>query len=82
MFVVSGKSRVELFGRPSFLIDTFYAANYANVINDPTFQRYMVNNIADEEYLVQTFDLGAILGMTEQYYGLPRWVGGSLRYTF
>ncbi len=41
-----------------------------------------VNNIADEEYLVQTFDLGFILGMTEQYYGLPRWVGGSLRYQF
>ena len=41
-----------------------------------------VNNIADEEYLVQTFDLGAALGMTEQYYGLPRWVGGSIRYSF
>jgi multiple sugar transport system permease protein len=45
MFVVSGKSRVELFARPSFLIDTFYTANYANVIGDPTFQRYMVNSI-------------------------------------
>ena len=41
-----------------------------------------VNNIADEEYLVQTFDLGAFLGMTEQFYGLPRWVGGSLRVHF
>ena len=41
-----------------------------------------VNNIADEEYLVQTFDLGAVLGMTEQFYGLPRWVGGSVRYSF
>lgn len=38
-----------------------------------------VNNIADEEYLVQTFDLATVLGMTEQYYGLPRWVGGSVR---
>jgi ABC-type glycerol-3-phosphate transport system permease component len=45
MFVVSGKSRVELFGRPSFLIDSFYAANYVNVIGDPTFQRYMINSI-------------------------------------
>jgi ABC-type glycerol-3-phosphate transport system permease component len=45
MFVVSGKSRVELFGRPSFLIDSFYVANYANVIGDPTFQRYMINSI-------------------------------------
>jgi ABC-type glycerol-3-phosphate transport system permease component len=45
MFVVSGKSRVELFSRPSFLIDSFYAANYVNVIGDPTFQRYMINSI-------------------------------------
>jgi multiple sugar transport system permease protein len=45
MFVVSGKSRVELFGRPSFLIDSFYTANYANVIGDPAFQRYMINSI-------------------------------------
>ncbi len=41
-----------------------------------------VNNIADENYLVQTFDLGAVFGMTEQYYGLPRWVGGTIRYNF
>lgn len=41
-----------------------------------------VNNLADEEYLVQTFDLATVLGMTEQYYGLPRWVGGSVRFTW
>lgn len=41
-----------------------------------------VNNFTDEEYLVQTFDLGFILGMTEEFYGLPRWWGGSLRYNF
>lgn len=41
-----------------------------------------VNNIFDEEYLVQTFDLATVLGMTEQYYGLPRWVGGSVRFNF
>ena len=45
MFLISGKSRVELFGRPSFLIDSFYTANYANVIGDPAFQRYMINSI-------------------------------------
>jgi multiple sugar transport system permease protein len=45
MFLVSGKSRVELFGRPSFLIESFYTANYANVIADPVFQRYMINSI-------------------------------------
>ena len=37
-----------------------------------------VNNFTDEEYLVQTFDLATILGMTEQYYGLPRWAGASI----
>jgi iron complex outermembrane recepter protein len=41
-----------------------------------------VNNLTDEEYLVQTFDLATVLGMTEQYYGLPRWIGGSVSYNF
>lgn len=41
-----------------------------------------VNNLTDEEYLVQTFELGAFLGMTEQYYGRPRWWGASFRYNF
>jgi ABC-type glycerol-3-phosphate transport system permease component len=45
MFLISGKSRVELFGRPSLLIGSFYTANYANVIGDPAFQRYMINSI-------------------------------------
>ncbi len=41
-----------------------------------------VNNVTDEEYIVQTFDLSttALFGMTEQYYGRPRWWGISLRY--
>ncbi len=43
---------------------------------------FFVKNVTDEEYLVQTFDLGSVLGMTEQYYGLPRWFGGSIRYSF
>jgi len=39
-----------------------------------------VDNITDEEYLVQTFDLStvALFGMTEQYFGRPRWWGVSL----
>ena len=41
-----------------------------------------VNNIGDEEYLVQTFDLSGDFGWTEQYYGRPRWVGGSIRLQF
>ena len=43
-----------------------------------------VDNVTDEEYLVQTFDLSttALFGLTEQYYGKPRWWGVSLRYTW
>jgi len=43
-----------------------------------------VHNLGEEEYLVQTFDLSteAVLGMTEQYYGRPRWTGLTLTYNF
>ena len=43
-----------------------------------------VRNLADEEYLVQTFDLSgpAVFGMTEQYFGRPRWFGVSVAYSF
>lgn len=50
--------------------------------NDRWEASLFVNNLADEEYLVQTFDLGGILGMTEQYYGQPRWIGGTLRFNW
>ena len=45
MFVVSGRSRVELFSRPSLAINSFYTPNYENVITDTTFQGYMANSI-------------------------------------
>jgi iron complex outermembrane receptor protein len=43
-----------------------------------------VQNLSDEEYLVQTFDLSGpdVFGMVEQYYGRPRWSGVSLQYSF
>jgi len=43
-----------------------------------------INNLTDEEYIVQTFDLSGpdVLGMTEQYFGRPKWWGVSLRYAF
>jgi iron complex outermembrane recepter protein len=43
-----------------------------------------VDNVTDEEYLVQTFDLSGLdnFGMTEQYYGRPRWWGVSLKYSW
>ena len=45
MFVVSAKSRVELFGRPTFIIRSFFSENYTNTLTDPTFQGYMINSI-------------------------------------
>ena len=46
--------------------------------------RAFVDNVSDEEYLVQTFDLSGPdnFGMTEQYYGRPQWWGVSLQYKF
>ncbi|MBT7951768.1 MAG: TonB-dependent receptor, partial [Gammaproteobacteria bacterium] len=49
-----------------------------------------VNNLLDEEYRVSQFDLsgnvlidaGGVLSLVEQYYGRPRWVGGSISYNF
>ncbi len=43
-----------------------------------------VHNLTDEEYLVQTFDLSGpdVFGMTEQYYGRPRWSGVTFTYRF
>lgn len=40
------------------------------------------DNITDEEYIVQSFDVAAALGWIEEYYGRPRWVGGSVNYNF
>ena len=40
------------------------------------------DNITDEEYVVQSFDLAGVLGWIEEYYGRPRWVGGSIAYNF
>jgi len=45
MFVVSAKSRVELFGRPNFIIRTFFLQNYTDTLTNPAFQKYMLNSI-------------------------------------
>jgi ABC-type glycerol-3-phosphate transport system permease component len=45
MFVVSAKSRVELFGAPNFIIRSFFVENYTATLTNPTFQRYMINSI-------------------------------------
>ena len=45
MFVISAKSRSDLFGIPSFLLTSFYADNYISTLNNPTFRGYMINSI-------------------------------------
>lgn len=43
-----------------------------------------VENVTDEEYLVQTFDLSGpdVMQFTEQYYGRPQWWGVSFKYNW
>ena len=46
MFVISAKSRVELFGIPSFLLDdVLLPTTIVNTLTNPTFQGYMINSI-------------------------------------
>ena len=45
MFVVSAKSRVELFGAPNFVIRSFFWENYTATLSNPAFQKYMINSI-------------------------------------
>jgi multiple sugar transport system permease protein len=45
MFVVSAKSRVELFGAPNFIIRSFFWENYTATLSNPAFQHYMLNSI-------------------------------------
>jgi iron complex outermembrane recepter protein len=40
------------------------------------------DNLTDEEYVVQSFDVAGAFGWIEEYYGRPRWVGGSINYNF
>lgn len=45
MFVVSARSRVELFNAPNLIINSFYIQNYTEVIQDRIYQGYMVNSL-------------------------------------
>lgn len=45
MIVVSARSRVELFDKPTLIIKSFFSQNYTNVINNEVFRGYMVNSI-------------------------------------
>lgn len=69
MFVVSARSRVELFSRPNFIISSFYVNNYIEPLTNPTFQRYLINSlvIATSNAL-----LVAVLAVLATY-ALSRW---------
>jgi multiple sugar transport system permease protein len=69
MFVVSARSRVELFGSASLIQTTFFAENYTKTISNPTFQGYMLNSI-----IVATSNaiLVAVLALLATY-ALSRW---------
>jgi len=43
-----------------------------------------IDNAGDEKYLAQAFDFSGLsfFGMTERYYGRPRWWGVSMRYNW
>lgn len=45
MILVSGRNRVEMFGRPSLLIKAFHWDNYLSVIGNAAFRGYMVNSL-------------------------------------
>lgn len=69
MFVVSARSRVELFDKPTLAIRSFYLPNYTEPLGDPVFQRYLFNSL-----LVATSNalLVALLALFATY-ALSRW---------
>lgn len=69
MFLVSIRSRVELFGSPSFAQTSIYVENYTKPLGNPTFQRYLMNSV-----IVATSNaiLVAFLAVTATY-ALSRW---------
>ena len=45
MFLVSGRNRVEMFGRPTLWMKSFHWDNYLIVLGNETFRGYMVNSL-------------------------------------
>jgi multiple sugar transport system permease protein len=69
MFIVSARSRVQLFDKPSLIQTTFFAENYVKPLSDPTYQRYLVNSL-----IVASCNalLVAVLALLATY-ALSRW---------
>ncbi|MBK8045900.1 MAG: carbohydrate ABC transporter permease [Anaerolineales bacterium] len=45
MFIVSSRSRVQLFDKPTLWLNGFFAANYTTPLSNPVFQRYLTNSL-------------------------------------
>ncbi len=76
-----------LTGTPAVTEDGYTLSNASLIYttaNENWTAMVFVNNLTDEEYLVQTFDLSTedVFGITEQYYGRPQWWGASIKYAF
>jgi glycerol transport system permease protein len=69
MFVVSARSRVELFAAPSLLQTSFYAQNYIKPLTNPTFQRYLFNSLIVATSNALLVSVLAVLAT----YALSRW---------
>ncbi len=69
MFVVSARSRVELFDTPTVIIKSFFAPNYVKPLTNPVFQRYLINSL-----IIATSNavLVVILSLLATY-ALSRW---------
>ncbi len=74
--------------RAETVTENGYTLSNASIMYTSGDERWSINafmqNIGEEEYLVQTFDLSGpdVFGMTEQYYGRPRWTGLTFTYNF
>lgn len=74
LFIVSARSRVELFSAGKLSQTTFFYKNYTEPLSNPTFQRYLTNSI-----IIATSNalLVVILALLATY-ALSRWkLGGS-----
>lgn len=80
-----------LTGLPAVTQDGYFLANasVAYIPEDAPWDiRFFVENLTDEEYVVQAFDLsgsvsnGGLFGLVEQYYGRPRMWGVQANFNF
>jgi len=66
-------------------MDDYVVANWrlAWASNDGRWQgTFFVKNFLDETYQTTGFDLATLCGCNEEAWGAPRWLGGTLRYSW